>query len=38
MIVNAFLAWFWIPVFFGVIIAVIAAPILYSYYLHRKGV
>ncbi len=38
LIVNAFLAWFWIPVFFGVLIAMIAAPPLYSYYLHRKGV
>lgn len=38
LIVNAFLALFWIPVFFGVIIAMIAAPILYSYYLHKKGI
>ena len=43
MIVNAFLVYFylsylWVAVFFGVIIAMIAAPIIYSYYLHRKGV
>ena len=38
MVVNAFLAWFWIPVFFGVIIAMIAAPVIYSYYLHKKGI
>jgi uncharacterized membrane protein len=38
LIVNAFLSWFWIPVFFGVIIVMVAAPFLYSYYLHRKGI
>jgi uncharacterized membrane protein len=38
MIVNAFLAWFWIPVFFGVIIVMVAAPFLYSFFLHRKGI
>lgn len=38
IIVNAFLAWFWIPVFFGVIIVMVAAPFIYSYHLHKKGI
>ena len=43
LIVTAFLmyyglAYIWAAVFFGVIIAMIAGPILYSYYLHRKGI
>ncbi|PAV09266.1 SdpI family protein [Methanocorpusculum parvum] len=38
MILNAFLALFWIPVFFGILIAMIAGPILYSYHLHKKGI
>jgi uncharacterized membrane protein len=43
MIVTAFLmyygfAYIWAAVFFGVIIAMIAAPVIYSYYLHRREV
>ena len=43
LIVTAFLmyygfAYIWTAVFFGVIIAMIAAPFLYSYYLHKKGI
>ncbi len=43
LIVTAFLmyyglAYIWAAVFFGVIIAMIAAPFLYSYYLHKKGI
>jgi uncharacterized membrane protein len=43
LIVTAFLmyygfAYIWAAVFFGVIIAMIAAPFLYSYHLHKKGI
>ena len=38
MILNAFLALFWIPVFFGILIAMIAGPVIYSYHLHKKGI
>ncbi len=38
LIVNSFLVWFWVPVFFGLIIVMVAAPFIYSYHLHRKGI
>ncbi|NLN59048.1 MAG: SdpI family protein, partial [Gammaproteobacteria bacterium] len=38
MILNAFFALFWIPVFFGILIAMIAGPVIYSYHLHKKGI
>lgn len=38
LIVNSFLVWFWVPVFFGAIFVMVAAPVLYSYHLHKKGI
>ncbi len=38
MIVNSFLVWFWVPVFFGAIFVMVAAPFIYSYHLHKKGI
>ncbi len=38
LIVTAFLMYYGLAYFFGVIIAMIAAPFLYSYYLHKKGI
>jgi len=38
LIVNSFLVWFWVPVFFGVIIVMVITPFIYSYHLHKKGI
>ena len=38
LIVNSFLFWFWVPVFFGVIFVMVITPFIYSYHLHKKGI
>lgn len=38
IIIDAFLAYQLAIMFFGIIIILVAAPVLYSYHLHRKGI